>query len=67
MEWMYSIWVYLRHFILSGEAISPYEYIAIDLNNSGTIDEIEQWYLKSLILRTVTAFPNNNKPWKIYP
>ena len=55
-----------RHIIGLEKLIDPYQLIAADVNNSGTITALDMVELRKAILRTNDEFPNNTS-WRFVP
>ncbi|NJK84470.1 MAG: hypothetical protein HC912_12450, partial [Saprospiraceae bacterium] len=55
-----------KHILGTALLTSPYQFIAADVNNSGTITTFDMIELRKLILGVSTQFPNNTA-WRFVP
>lgn len=56
----------LRHILTQQPLTSPYDIIAADVDNSGTVSSLDLVQLQRLILQQIDTFPNN-QPWRFVP
>ncbi|MBK8721013.1 MAG: HYR domain-containing protein [Saprospiraceae bacterium] len=58
--------IMINKFVLGLETLSPYQMIAADVNNSGTVSTADLVELRKVILGITDTFPNN-KSWRFVP
>lgn len=59
----FDLIVISKHILGIKDFTTPYQYIAADVNQSGTITAFDLVQLRQLILNIIPAFPNNNS-WR---
>ena len=59
----FDLIVISKHILGITEFMNPYQYIAADINQSGTISAFDLVQLRQLILNITTEFPNN-EAWR---
>jgi len=59
----FDLIVISKHILGLQKFTTPYQYIAADVNQSGTVTAFDMVQLRQLILNIIPAFPNNNS-WR---
>jgi Dockerin type I domain len=56
-----------QHILGTNPFTLPYQMLAADVDNNGDIDAIDMLYIRRLILRLISTFPNNVGSWRFVP
>ena len=56
----------LQHILTASPLETPYQIIAADIDNSGSVNSLDLVFLQQAILQQINAFPNNTS-WRFVP
>jgi Metallo-peptidase family M12 len=63
----YDIQLIQTHILGITNLSDPYQLIAADVDNNSDIDAADILYIRNLILRRISTFPNNVESWRFVP